>query len=287
MHLVHDNVQLHLVLREQCGLFRPINVEQQQCILLYSSTHDAVPSSTFRAAHPQMHSRVQDLGQRLAWWCAMRQHHRTRRYEPTADPRCAGRPWTSCTGEASAGKSQICMQMLLHVQLPPSLGGLAGSALYVLMVFYATHPHFITSAPPRYLYTEGTHAHRRLKHMAQAFTARYARSKQPLHNFSSNTLTRSFAHHLPPNHTCEDNILVECAIHSPGHLLEALHRVPQYLHRPGHLPLRLLVIDSVANVFRSGTDEADKGAYHYVDRAAALFQVCAVCKGYEYAQNNN
>ena len=34
-------------------------------------------------------------------------------------------------GEASAAKSQVCLQLLLACQLPPAHGGLGGSALYI------------------------------------------------------------------------------------------------------------------------------------------------------------
>lgn len=38
---------------------------------------------------------------------------------------------TEICGEASAGKTQLCLQLLLHCRLPRRLGGLASSACYI------------------------------------------------------------------------------------------------------------------------------------------------------------
>lgn len=52
-------------------------------------------------------------------------------------------------GEAGAAKTQLCFQIMLAVQLPQSLGGLHGGALY--------------------MYTEGKPPLQRLKEMASVF----------------------------------------------------------------------------------------------------------------------
>ena len=69
----------------------------------------------------------------------MRSTHGARRYGyPSAMSRSSTRitsPHTltdspcACAGEATAGKTQTCLQLLLSVQWPKSHGGLEGSAL--------------------------------------------------------------------------------------------------------------------------------------------------------------
>ncbi|PNX86991.1 DNA repair protein XRCC3, partial [Trifolium pratense] len=38
---------------------------------------------------------------------------------------------TEVVGESGSGKTQICLQLVLSAQLPPSHGGLNGSSLYI------------------------------------------------------------------------------------------------------------------------------------------------------------
>ena len=57
-------------------------------------------------------------------------------------------------GEATASKTQLCLQLLLNVQLPPEHGGLGGSAVYV--------------------FTEGDPAVRRLQELASLLKYRWA-----------------------------------------------------------------------------------------------------------------
>ena len=70
-------------------------------------------------------------------------------------PHCrrrARRPPPDLAGEAAASKPQLCLQLLLSVQLPQQYGGLGGSAVYV--------------------YTEGEPATRRLHQLAQGLPLR-------------------------------------------------------------------------------------------------------------------
>lgn len=71
-------------------------------------------------------------------------------------------------GEASCGKTQICLQLLLQAQLPQALGGLGGSALYIstehelpkerLEQIATSRPsmatHFVNVSPLTHLYVE-------------------------------------------------------------------------------------------------------------------------------------
>lgn len=61
---------------------------------------------------------------------------------------------SAAAGEAAASKTQLCLQLLLCVQLPEAYGGLSGSAVY--------------------LYTEGSPAMQRLNQLAAALPSRCA-----------------------------------------------------------------------------------------------------------------
>ncbi|KAL3664735.1 hypothetical protein V7S43_010483 [Phytophthora oleae] len=60
---------------------------------------------------------------------------------------------TEICGEASAGKTQLCLQLLLQCCLPRSLGGLQGTACYIC--------------------TEGVGSVKRLHDLAQLYAKRY------------------------------------------------------------------------------------------------------------------
>ncbi|ETO77033.1 hypothetical protein F444_07709, partial [Phytophthora nicotianae P1976] len=61
---------------------------------------------------------------------------------------------TEICGEASAGKTQLCLQLLLQCCLPRSLGGLQGTACYIC--------------------TEGVGSVKRLHDLAQVYAKRYS-----------------------------------------------------------------------------------------------------------------
>ncbi|XP_076464166.1 DNA repair protein XRCC3-like [Babylonia areolata] len=60
---------------------------------------------------------------------------------------------TEVTGESGTGKTQLCLQLCLTVQLPPSHGGLGGGAIYIS--------------------TEGAFPNRRMNQMAQHFSRQH------------------------------------------------------------------------------------------------------------------
>lgn len=91
-----------------------------------------------------------------------------------------------------------------------------------------------------------------------------------------------------------DNVFVERGVASGGELLTRLARLRGLLADPPRRPVRLLVIDSVAHLFRDactavdggacgpdyGPDCGGGGAGAYGARAAALFRLAALLKLY-------
>ena len=120
------------------------------------------------------------------------------------------------TGEASASKTQLCLQLLLNCQLPRSLGGLDGSAVYI--------------------YTEGEPALDRLRELATML---------PYRLNSTGT-----APPLPLNLDLMNNIYLETGFDDGSQLLARLHRLRPSLERKGPRKVRLLIIDSIAWLFR-------------------------------------
>jgi len=77
---------------------------------------------------------------------------------------------TEVAGEAGSGKTQICLQLALQVQLPVEHGGLGGGAIYIG--------------------TEGNFPQRRLDQLHEAFSSKHAA-------------------HLPRGHDLRDNIYIK------------------------------------------------------------------------------
>ncbi|TYI79194.1 hypothetical protein E1A91_D05G005500v1 [Gossypium mustelinum] len=122
---------------------------------------------------------------------------------------------TEIVAESGSGKTQICLQLSLHAQLPVSHGGLAASSLY--------------------LHTEFPFPFRRLHQLCLSFR-------------SSN------AHHFPVNDNPCDRIFVQ-SVHTADHLLEIMSKTDPFIENSkNQVPVRLIVIDSIAALFRSDFD---------------------------------
>ncbi|XP_039119914.1 LOW QUALITY PROTEIN: DNA repair protein XRCC3 homolog [Dioscorea cayenensis subsp. rotundata] len=127
---------------------------------------------------------------------------------------------TELVGESSAGKTQLCLQLLLSSLLPPSLGGLSSPSLYIY------------SEPP----------------------------------FPLRRLLRLSLPSLPP---CPlDHVFVRLSTH-PDDLLSLLS------HLPDSLPVRLIVIDSIAALFRS---EFDNTPRDLKSRSSLFFKISTKLK---------
>ncbi|XVF47703.1 hypothetical protein PTKIN_Ptkin03bG0132000 [Pterospermum kingtungense] len=122
---------------------------------------------------------------------------------------------TEIVAESGSGKTQICLQLSLLAQLPLSHGGLAASSLY--------------------LHTEFPFPFRRLHQLSLSF------------RFSN-------SHHFPSNYNPSDRIFVQ-SVHSADQLLEIMSKTESFIENSKtHFPVRLIVIDSIAALFRSDFD---------------------------------
>ncbi|KAJ4828137.1 DNA repair protein xrcc3 [Turnera subulata] len=118
---------------------------------------------------------------------------------------------TEIVAESGSGKTQLCLQLSLSAQLPPSHGGLSASSLF--------------------LHTEFPFPSRRLHQLSVSF--------QSLHRQALN------------NNNPSDNIFVQ-SVHSADQLLDIMPKIESFLaNSRTQLPVRLIVIDSVAALFRS------------------------------------
>ncbi|XP_065850516.1 DNA repair protein XRCC3 homolog [Euphorbia lathyris] len=124
---------------------------------------------------------------------------------------------TEIVAESGSGKTQICLQLSLCAQLPIPLGGLSASSLY--------------------LHTEFPFPLRRLNQLSHSFQSLY-----------SHTFVNKEAKH---NYNPCDNVYVQ-SIQSADQLLGIIPNIESFLlNSKAQLPIRLIVIDSVAALFRS------------------------------------
>ena len=147
---------------------------------------------------------------------------------------------TEIAGEAGAGKTQLALQLLLRVQLPHTHGGLGGGAV------------FLHSDAPSYM-----PAMTRLRSLAVAFAEKY----QGL-GATTNRLM--------------DNVSV-MQVDTVDDLVETLRSaVPDHLKKK---QVRLIVLDSIAALFRTHLDESvSSRAEQHGARAQQLFATAARLK---------
>ena len=155
---------------------------------------------------------------------------------------------TELVGEATAGKTQLCLQLLLTAQRPVETGGLGGRSMCI--------------------FTEGRPPVRRLKQLELCH-------QQLLQGSRS-----GFQGPLPLPST--DGILLAEGVQSLGDLRACLRRLLAALPRE-EPPVRLLVVDSIANVARdhnpSTTADGSSGAAGSLRaRSEELFGVSALLR---------
>eukprot|EP00873_Tetraselmis_striata_P019913 jgi/Tetstr1/440177/TSEL_028529.t2 len=138
---------------------------------------------------------------------------------------------TEVFGEATAGKTQFCLQLLLTSQWPEVAGGLGGTAVYI--------------------FTEGQPPLRRLS----ALVSRH--------------VGWNGTHHQP---SATDRILVENKVESLQDLQVCLRKILVMLYRKTS-PVKLVVIDSIANLARDACELRD-----LTQRSQQMFQVSALMK---------
>ncbi|CAD7698549.1 unnamed protein product [Ostreobium quekettii] len=150
---------------------------------------------------------------------------------------------TEIVGESGVGKTQLCLQACLSVQLPRERGGLEGSSVYI--------------------YTEGDPPVKRLCELVER------RVRRQLSHGS-----------LPPL----DNVLIDCDIASPKDLWVCINQLPNVIKGSSmRMPVRLVMIDSVANVFRDVSDRPT--VTELKERTSMMFRAAAVLK--ELADRHN
>ncbi|OMO65796.1 hypothetical protein COLO4_30985 [Corchorus olitorius] len=143
---------------------------------------------------------------------------------------------TEIVAESGSGKTQMCLQLSLHAQLPVSHGGLAASSLY--------------------LHTEFPFPFRRLNQLSLSFV-------------SSN------APNLATNGNPCDRIFVQ-SVHTADQLLEIMSKIEPFMENSrAQPPVRLIVIDSVAALFRS---EFDNTAIELKRRSCLFFKISSELK---------
>ena len=146
---------------------------------------------------------------------------------------------TEIAGEAGAGKTQLVLQLLLRVQLPHALGGLGGGAI------------FLHSDAPSYM-----PAMSRLRSLAATFANQHRK-----YGATSDRLM--------------DNVAVMQVDH-PDDLEEILRTaVPSHLRVK---QVRLIVLDSIAALYRTHLDESMGRAEQHGTRAQQLFGLAARLK---------
>lgn len=127
---------------------------------------------------------------------------------------------TEFFGESGTGKSQICLQLTLNVQLPVYLGGFNKGAIYIC--------------------TEGNFSSNRLYQMIEGFKQKYSHKDLDHIHFG-------------------DNVFVQYAKDVPDFLETICNKIPILMKSK---KIGLIVIDSIAGIFRTETD--------YISRAKEM-----------------
>lgn len=126
---------------------------------------------------------------------------------------------TEICGAPGIGKTQLCMQLVVDVQIPVCFGGLGGKALYID--------------------TEGSFFVQRVADMAEA-------AVQHCTLLAEDTEQKNALDELTVEKLLSNLFLVRC--HDYVELLAEVHLLPDFLAK--HPEVRLVVIDSIAFPFR-------------------------------------
>ncbi|CAL9243962.1 unnamed protein product [Arabidopsis halleri] len=144
---------------------------------------------------------------------------------------------TEIVAESGCGKTQLCLQLSLCAQLPISLGGLNGSSLY--------------------LHSEFPFPFRRLHQLSHSF---HQSNPSIYANHSDN----------PCDHVFVQNV------HSVDHLFDIMPRIDGFVgNSKNRFPLKLIVLDSVAALFRS---EFDNTPSDLKKRSSLFFKISGKLK---------
>ncbi|KAK6944563.1 LOW QUALITY PROTEIN: DNA recombination and repair protein Rad51-like, C-terminal [Dillenia turbinata] len=144
---------------------------------------------------------------------------------------------TEIVAESGSGKTQLCLQLLLTAQLPTPLGGLSASALYI--------------------HTEFPFPLRRLRQLANSFKSSYSNV------FASSSFD-----------PC--GLIFVHAVHTADQLFDLLLKLDSVLENPPtESPVKLIVIDSIAALFRS---EFENNSGDLKRRSSLFFKIAGKLK---------
>uniref|UniRef100_M4CRH9 RecA family profile 1 domain-containing protein n=1 Tax=Brassica campestris TaxID=3711 RepID=M4CRH9_BRACM len=144
---------------------------------------------------------------------------------------------TENVAESGCGKKQLCLQLSLCAQLPISNGGLDGSALY--------------------LHSEFPFPFRRLHQLSRSF------------HLSNPSI---YADH---NDNPCDHVFIQ-NVHNVDHLFDVMSKIESFVkNSKTRLPLKLIVLDSVAALFRS---EFENTPSDLRKRASCFFKISGKLK---------
>eukprot|EP00735_Rhodelphis_limneticus_P009508 TRINITY_DN277_c0_g1::TRINITY_DN277_c0_g1_i2::g.1668::m.1668 TRINITY_DN277_c0_g1::TRINITY_DN277_c0_g1_i2::g.1668 ORF type:complete len:403 (+),score=28.20,sp/Q9FKM5/XRCC3_ARATH/27.32/3e-31,Rad51/PF08423.6/2.2e-27,Rad51/PF08423.6/3.1e+02,AAA_25/PF13481.1/3.9e+03,AAA_25/PF13481.1/3.5e-13,KaiC/PF06745.8/7.1e-08,RecA/PF00154.16/2.7,RecA/PF00154.16/1.2,DUF2075/PF09848.4/0.026,CobU/PF02283.11/7.5e+02,CobU/PF02283.11/0.15,AAA_24/PF13479.1/0.13,AAA_22/PF13401.1/1.3e+03,AAA_22/PF13401.1/0.16 TRINITY_DN27 len=146
---------------------------------------------------------------------------------------------TEISGESGAGKTQFCLQLLSRSILSSEAGGLQGAALYIS--------------------TEGEFAQKRLKQLVQA--------QYQAHQYQSLLIEHDVDAVI--NHVM-DNIFIE-QLRSAESLLDFI-RSPRFHQQMKSKNIRLVILDSIAALYRAEFDKGDPMKSRLLLRTASLLK---------------
>ncbi|PIA59389.1 hypothetical protein AQUCO_00400340v1 [Aquilegia coerulea] len=150
---------------------------------------------------------------------------------------------TEIVSESGCGKTQISLQLLLSSQLPISHGGLSSSSLFI--------------------HSEYPFPFRRLHQLSLSFLS------SNLNVFSSSSSSSSSSYNPL------DHIFVR-DVQSAEELIGLLAQIDRFIENPpSPLPVRLIVIDSIAALFRSEFDNTPKDLKR---RSSLFFKIASMLK---------
>ncbi|XP_054791988.1 DNA repair protein XRCC3 homolog [Prosopis cineraria] len=141
---------------------------------------------------------------------------------------------TELVAESGCGKTQFCLQLVLSAQLPPSHGGLSASSLYI--------------------HTEFPFPFRRLRQLSTSFVSSH-----------SDIFTSSNSYD-----PC-DKVFVQ-DVYCADEMLDIMPKIELFLqvNSKSQFPVRLIVIDSIAALFRS---EFENTGFDLKRRSSLFFKI--------------
>lgn len=165
-------------------------------------------------------------------------------------------PWhvTEISGESGVGKTQLAMQLLLTAQLPRHYGGLEGSTLCITSEYFSFErldeiATKIQSSSP---------AFKSLKLTENVFVEKIDKPEQLMHILETKLMYKLGAPLLS---------LPECSKY-----YAYVEKARKVITPAGSKPLRLIVIDSIASLYRGADEHSNEKSYH-VDRSGFFFQL--------------